>query len=166
MVKYEWKKQKQKQKKSKKPMGYNSLIWLNSYCIICKCHATVSSIATETRTQIWRICKKFKGHSSIIIWSNLVDFESPMLYTKVQPQSFLISWEDCLSVLPYMGNTAILFNGVEPFEQIVNILLTEGPMWNLVKIVQTVSEVIFRCHDFIHVHSPGVREDNPQKLWW
>ena len=35
---------------------------------------------------------------------------------------------------------AILFNGTEPFEQIVNILSTEGPMWNLVKIVQVVSE--------------------------
>ena len=30
-----------------------------------------------------------------------------------------------------MGMTAILFNG-EPFEQIVNILSTGGPMWNLV----------------------------------
>ena len=42
--------------------------------------------------------------------------------------------------LPYMGMGAILFNGVEPFKQIVNTLLTEGPMWNLVKIAQAVSE--------------------------
>ena len=35
---------------------------------------------------------------------------------------------------------AILFNGAEPFEQIVNILSTESPMWNLVKTVQAVSE--------------------------
>ena len=35
-----------------------------------------------------------------------------------------------------MGMTAILFNGVEPFEQIVNTLSTEGPMWNLVEIAQ------------------------------
>ena len=39
-----------------------------------------------------------------------------------------------------MGMAAILFNGGEPFEQIVDILSTEGPMWNLVKAVQTVSE--------------------------
>ena len=38
-----------------------------------------------------------------------------------------------------MCMVAILFNGVEPFEQI-NILFTEGPMWNLVKISQAVSE--------------------------
>ena len=39
-----------------------------------------------------------------------------------------------------MGMAAILFNGAEPFEQIVNIPSTEGPMWNLVKIGQVVSE--------------------------
>ena len=33
-----------------------------------------------------------------------------------------------------MGMAAILFDGAEPFEQIGNILLTEGSMWNLVKI--------------------------------
>ena len=38
-----------------------------------------------------------------------------------------------------MGMTAILFNGAEPFEQIVNIPSTEGPMWNLAKIGQAVS---------------------------
>ena len=38
-----------------------------------------------------------------------------------------------------MGMTAILFNGAEPLEQIVNIPSTEGPMWNLVKIDQAVS---------------------------
>ena len=39
-----------------------------------------------------------------------------------------------------MGMAAILFNGPESFEQIVKTLLTEDPMWNLVKIAQTVSE--------------------------
>ena len=35
---------------------------------------------------------------------------------------------------------AILFNGREQFRQIVNTLSTEGPMWNLLKITQAVSE--------------------------
>ena len=35
-----------------------------------------------------------------------------------------------------MGMAAILFYGAEPFEQIGNTLLTEGPIWNLVKIAQ------------------------------
>ena len=39
-----------------------------------------------------------------------------------------------------MGMAAILFNGAEPFEQILNILSTEDPMWNLVKTIQSVSE--------------------------
>ena len=39
-----------------------------------------------------------------------------------------------------MGMAAILFNGAEPFEQIGNTPSTEGPMWNLVKIAQVVSE--------------------------
>ena len=39
-----------------------------------------------------------------------------------------------------MDMVAILFNGAETFEQIVNILSTEGTMWNLVKIAQVVSE--------------------------
>ena len=39
-----------------------------------------------------------------------------------------------------MGMAAILFNDAEPFEQSVNIPSTEGPMWNLVKIGQVVSE--------------------------
>ena len=39
-----------------------------------------------------------------------------------------------------MGMAAILFNDAEPFEQSVNIPLTEDPMWNLVKIGWVVSE--------------------------
>ena len=39
-----------------------------------------------------------------------------------------------------MGMAAILFNRAEPFEQIVSTLSTKGPMWNRVKIAQTVSE--------------------------
>ena len=35
---------------------------------------------------------------------------------------------------------AILFIGVEPFEQIDKTPSTEGPMWNLVKSGQAVSE--------------------------
>ena len=51
-----------------------------------------------------------------------------MLYTQVQPQSFLGSGEDFQVFLPYIGMAAILLNGTEPFKVIVNIFLTEGPM--------------------------------------
>ena len=39
---------------------------------------------------------------------------------------------------------AILFNGEEPFEQIINILPTEGPMWKPVKTAQAISEKTFK----------------------
>ena len=51
-----------------------------------------------------------------------------MPYTKIQPQSFLGSGEKDFKVfIPYMGMVAILLNDEEPFEQIVNILLTKSP---------------------------------------
>ena len=50
-----------------------------------------------------------------------------MLYTKIQPQSFLGSGEeDFQEFLPYMDMAAILFNCAEPFEEIGNTLSTEG----------------------------------------
>ena len=39
-----------------------------------------------------------------------------------------------------MGKATTLFNGAEPFKQIVNTLSTDGPMWNMYKIAQAVSE--------------------------
>ena len=44
-------------------------------------------------TEIWQCHKKVKGHPRIIIWINLVESASLMLYTKIQPQSFLGSGE-------------------------------------------------------------------------
>ena len=49
-----------------------------------------------------------------------------------------------------MGMAAILFNNAEPFEQIVNIPSTEGPIRNLVKIGHTVSETMFK--DFMIIY--------------
>ena len=62
-----------------------------------------------------------------------------MLFIKIQPQRFLGSGEEDFKVLlPYIGMTAILFSGAEPFKQISNTLSTEGPIWNLVKIAHAV----------------------------
>ena len=49
-----------------------------------------------------------------------------MLHTKIQPQSLLGSWEENLSVLPYMDTVAILDNGPWPFVQIFNLPLKDG----------------------------------------
>ena len=68
-----------------------------------------------------------------------------MLYTKIQPQSFLDSGEEDFECcffffLPYMPMVDILFSSAKSFEEIDNALLTEGPMWNLVKIGRAVLE--------------------------
>ena len=72
--------------------------------------------------QIWPCHRKVKGHPRIIIWFNLVDVKSPMLYTRVKPWSFLGSGEDfwVFFFLSYMGMADILFNDAEQFEQIDN----------------------------------------------
>ena len=44
--------------------------------------------------QIWHCLKKVKARPKIIIWINMVELESLMLYTKIQPQSFLCSGEE------------------------------------------------------------------------
>ena len=54
--------------------------------------------------QIWPCCKKFKCQPLVIVWTNLVNLESSMLYTKIQPQSFLGSGEDFQELLPYTRN--------------------------------------------------------------
>ena len=46
------------------------------------------------RAQIWPCRKKVKGQFKTISWTKLVDLESLMLYTKIQPQSFLGSKEE------------------------------------------------------------------------
>ena len=52
-----------------------------------------------------------------------------------------------------MGMAAILFDGAEPFERIGNTLWTEGPMWSLVKIAQTLSEKrTFKNYTIIYMY--------------
>ena len=87
----------------------------------------------------WRL--KVKRQPTTIFWTNLVNLESPMLHTKIQSQNFLGSGEEnfkCFTI--YVHGSHHVFNGAEPFEEIVNTLSTKGPMWNLVKIAQAISE--------------------------
>ena len=64
-----------------------------------------------------------------------------------------------------MGMAAILFNGVEPFEQIVNILLTAGPVWNLVKIVWAVSEKMFKDFMILYMYIAQGQGQLTPKNW-
>ena len=47
---------------------------------------------------------------------------------------------------------AILFNAKVSFDQIVNTLLTVGPMWNLVKIVAAVAEKTFKNYTILFMN--------------
>ena len=81
-------------------MGHNLLT-----CILVNAMQQSSSIATATGTQIRPYHKTVKDHHSLIILTNLVDLESPKLYTKIQPQSFLSTEEeDFLSVFTIYGH--------------------------------------------------------------
>ena len=66
--------------------------------------------------------------SKIILGSSFeqtVDLESPMLNTKILPQSYLGSGEGGFQAfLPYMGMAVILSNSAKPFDQIVSATST------------------------------------------
>ena len=69
--------------------------------------------------------------SKVILGSSsgqMRDFESLMLYTKIQPQSFLELGEDHLIVFYHIRAWRPSILMVEPYEQIVNIHPTEDPM--------------------------------------
>ena len=55
-----------------------------------------SSIATARQLghKFDHTIKNVKGHPSLIILTNLVNLESPLLYTKIQPQSLLSTEEE------------------------------------------------------------------------
>ena len=53
---------------------------------------------------------------------------------------------------------AILFNGMEPFEEIGNTLSTEGPMWNLMKIAQAVSVKKFKNRTVLYMYKAQGQE--------
>ena len=113
---------------NKRPMHHDSLTWVKHHCISADAMQHSSSIATASRTEICMCLKQVKGHHRIIIWTNLVDLPSLMLYTKIQPQCFLGSGEeDFKYFFCFFFNhmAAILFNNAEPFGQIDYIPLRQ-----------------------------------------
>ena len=127
---------------------------------------TAQAVSEKTTLQIWPCCKKVKGQLMAIIWTNLVVFESLMLYTEIQPQSFLGSREeDFLQFLPYTDMVAILQNHLTnwqyPFDRKPHVISGENCSSSFRK------KTFKKLHNSIHVYSPGARADNPQgtKVW-
>ena len=74
--------------------------------------------------------------------NTLVEHESPKLCITNQSLSIVRLWRKRflrVVLIIYLGMTAILFNGAEPFEQIVNAPSTGSPMLNPIKTGRAVS---------------------------
>ena len=69
------------------------------------------------RKQIWPCHKNGQGQPSVIVWTNLVVLESPMLYTKFQGHQPLGSYGDFWRFLPYMGLEATFVLDREHFNK-------------------------------------------------
>ena len=77
-----------------------------------------------------------------------------MLYTMIQPQSFLGTGEEDFSMFsPYMDMAANLFNSSTPSGQIVGTTSPEGPI-NLVKIGSGFREekLFFKIYTILYMH--------------
>ena len=72
---------------------------------------------------------------------------------QIQPKSFLGYRDEdfWMSFLTIYVMAVIVFSGVESFEQIVNMPLTEDLMWNLVKIGQEFSEKTFKDYMILYM---------------
>ena len=91
---------------------------------------------------IWPCRKLGQGQPRVIIWTNLVVLEYPMLHTNFQGHRLFGSREEDFfkRFLPYMGMTAILVMWPGPFEQTFILPSHGGSAWNLASISQAISK--------------------------
>ena len=97
------------------------------------------------KDQTWPCRIIGQGQLMVIIWTNLVVLEHPMLHTNFQGhRSFGSGEEDFLRFLPYIGVAAILVMWPGPFEQTFVPPSHGDSIWNLTLIGQAVSEEMFK----------------------
>ena len=92
------------------------------------------------KDQIWTCCKKGQGQPRVIIWTNLVVLEHPMLHTKFQDHLPFGFGENSLRFLSYMSMVATLVMWPGPFEQNFFFLTHGGSIWNLASTGPVASE--------------------------
>ena len=106
-----------------------------------KIHCFIFFPYKSIRDQIWPCRKISQGQPRIIIWTNLVVLEHPILHTKFRGhRPFGSGEDDFLSFLPYMGMAAILVMWPGPFEQNFVPPFHGHSIWNLASIGPVVSE--------------------------
>ena len=107
------------------------------------------------RDQIWSCHKIGQGQHSVIIWTNLVVLEHPMMQIKFQCyRPFGAREEDFLRFLPYMAISAILVIRPGPVEQIFIAPSHRCFIWNLTLIGPVVSEekMLTMLTTYIHTY--------------
>ena len=143
--------------KKKSPVGHNSLT-----CIFANAIQQSSSIATATGTQIWPYHKTAKGHLSLIILTNLVDLESPIMYTKYSFKAFLVLEKKIFKCFTIYGHGShlvqrcrtIWIKRQHPFDRRPHVKSDEN--WSS----GFREEYIYRFQGFIPVYSTMTRADN------
>ena len=110
-----------------------------------KIHCFIFFPYKSIRGQIWPCRKIVQGQLSVIIWTNSVVLEHPILHTNFQDhQPFGSGEEDFLRFLPYMCMAPIMVMWPGLFEQSFVPPSHGGSIWNLTLIGQAVSEEMFK----------------------
>ena len=129
-----------------------TIVCLKIHCFTCTFFPYKS-----IREQIWTCRKIGHGQPRVIIWTNLVVIEHPMLHTNFQGhQSFGLGEEHFLWFLPYMGMAVILVECEQNF-----FPPTHGvSIWHLASTGPMASEEMFenvddlRLRPTYHISSP------------
>ena len=116
-------------------------------------------IYKSIRDQIWPCHKIGQGQPRVIVWTNLVVLEHPMLHKKFQGHQPLGFGEEYfLRFLLYIGMAASLVKWPGPFEQTFVSLSQEISIWNLASIDPVVSEEkMFENVDIQHTYKQNLR---------
>ena len=97
------------------------------------------SFSLSHGAKIWSCCKRVKNQPPIIVWTKFINLESCYIPRFSHKAFFSIrEKKKYICVFAIYGNGSNLVQWVEPFKQIINTLLTEGPKWNLMKIARAV----------------------------
>ena len=114
--------------------------------------------------QIWPCRKIDQGQHRVIIWTNLVVLEYPMLHTNFQGHQLFGSREDFLRFLPYMGTVAILVMWPGPYQQTFVPPSHGGSTWNLASIGPAVSKE--KKFEMLNLCDFGPKSMNDLHLWY
>ena len=95
------------------------------------------------RKQIWPCHKIGQCQPKVIIWTELVILEHPIMHTKFRVNGLLVTEKKFLKVLSYMAMAVSLVMWSGPFEQTFVLPSHWGSTWNLALVGPAVPKKIF-----------------------